>query len=343
MAAASTSASNSTNVRAFSEQAQSRVWEQVRERKGARAVRFLLGIAERYAPRFGARLAVRLWLTIPPARRGVATPDGATPAGARYAAGIATAAGATAGGATAARYAAGTRDVLERGVVAETWGDGPPVYLLHGWAGHRGQFAAFIEPLVGAGFRVVAIDAPGHGESGPGRHGRGLADMLDFIGALHSATVRYGRPHTVIGHSFGASAVAVAALDGLRADRLVLIAPVANVASGLDFFARVSGVGPRIQSRMVPQVERVIGRPAGTFDIALRSAEREELPPALVIHDTQDKEVPFGNGALVAGAWPDGRLVPTEGLGHKRILRDAGLVSTVIGFVSGEQHAVMKN
>ena len=379
MAAASTSASNSTNVRAFAEQAPSRVREQVRQRKGARAVRFLLEIAERYAPRFGARLAVRLWLTIPPARRGAATPDGATPGGATPggatagaagtatpggataggatagAAGIATAGGATAGtagiatpggatadGATAARYAAGTRVVLERGVVAETWGDGPPVYLLHGWAGHRGQFAAFVEPLVSAGFRVVAIDAPGHGESGPGRHGRGLADMLDFIGSLHSATVRYGRAHTVIGHSFGASAVAVAALDGLRADRLVLIAPVANVASGLDFFARVSGVGPRILSRMVPRAERVIGRPAGDFDIALRSAEREELPPALVIHDTKDKEVPFGNGALVAGAWPDGRLVPTEGLGHKRILRDAGLVGTVMSFVSEEQHAVMK-
>lgn len=316
METASESRTNSTNVRAISEQAQARAWEHVRDRKGARTVRFLLKNAERYAPGVGARIAVRLWFTIPPARR----PES---------------------GAAESNAGAGDRVVLASGVVTETWGDGPPVYLLHGWAGHRRQFAALVEPLVRAGFRVIAIDAPGHGESGPGRHGRGRADMLDFIGALGSAAARHGQPHAVIGHSFGASAVAVAALDGLRAERLVLIAPVANVASGLDFFARISGLGSRTRSRMVSRMERVIGRPVADFDIALRSAECEELPPALVIHDTQDKEVPFGNGALVGGAWPGGRLVPTEGLGHKRILRDAGLVSTVTGFVAGKQYAVM--
>ncbi|HLK02067.1 MAG TPA: alpha/beta fold hydrolase [Streptosporangiaceae bacterium] len=303
----------------------------MRDRKGARSVRFLLGLADRYAPGLGARLGVRLWLTIPPAARRSA---GATSAGSTSASGTPTTAATTGAG-------PGAREVLDSGVVTETWGDGPPVYLLHGWAGYRAQFAAFVEPLVRAGFRVIAIDAPGHGESGPGRHGRGRADMVDFIGALRSAATRYGQPHAVIGHSFGASAVAVAALDGLRAERLVLIAPVSNVASGLDFFARISGLGSRTLSRMVPRMERVVGRPVADFDIALRSAEREELPPALVIHDTQDKEVPFGNGALVGGAWPGGRLVPTEGLGHKRILRDAGLVSTVIGFVAGKQYAVM--
>jgi pimeloyl-ACP methyl ester carboxylesterase len=187
---------------------------------------------------------------------------------------------------------------------------------------------------------VIAIDAPGHGESGPGRYGRGRATMLDFIDALRTAVDQYGRPHAVIGHSFGAAAVAVAALDGLAADRLVLIAPVANVMSGLDYFARLSGVGPRIRSRMPRQIERITGRPVTDFDIPARSAEYEELPEALVVHDTRDKEVPFDNGALIAAAWPGGRLLATEGLGHKRILRDAGLVETVMGFLGGKQELV---
>ena len=32
--------------------------------------------------------------------------------------------------------------------VAEVWGEGPAVYLMHGWGGWRGQLGAFVEPLL---------------------------------------------------------------------------------------------------------------------------------------------------------------------------------------------------
>ena len=41
--------------------------------------------------------------------------------------------------------------------VAEVWGDGPVVYLMHGWGGWRGQLGAFVAPLVAAGHRVVCL------------------------------------------------------------------------------------------------------------------------------------------------------------------------------------------
>jgi hypothetical protein len=34
-------------------------------------------------------------------------------------------------------------------------------------------------------------------------------------------------------------------------------------------------------------------------------------------------------------ALPQGRLIATEGLGHNRILRDAGLAAQVAGFMAG--------
>lgn len=52
-----------------------------------------------------------------------------------------------------------------RTVVVETWGEGEPVYLLHGWGGWRGQLGAFVAPIVEAGRRAVALDTPSHGES----------------------------------------------------------------------------------------------------------------------------------------------------------------------------------
>ena len=47
-----------------------------------------------------------------------------------------------------------------------TWGSaGPNILLMHGWGGSRAQMTGFVEPLVSAGYRVVAYDQPAHGES----------------------------------------------------------------------------------------------------------------------------------------------------------------------------------
>jgi hypothetical protein len=37
-----------------------------------------------------------------------------------------------------------------------TWGQGPGVLLMHGWGGARAQMTGFVEPLLVAGYRVVA-------------------------------------------------------------------------------------------------------------------------------------------------------------------------------------------
>ena len=58
--------------------------------------------------------------------------------------------------------------------------------------------------------------------------------------------------------------------------------------------------------------------------------------PLLVFHDRDDAEVPWSDGAAIAGAWPGARLVTTAGLGHRRILRDERVVSQAVAFVKGE-------
>src|SRR5688572_16623442 len=45
------------------------------------------------------------------------------------------------------------------------WGEGRAVILLHGWGGSAAQMTPLVGTLLERGFRVQAIDAPGHGES----------------------------------------------------------------------------------------------------------------------------------------------------------------------------------
>jgi hypothetical protein len=43
----------------------------------------------------------------------------------------------------------------------------------------------------------------------------------------------------------------------------------------------------------------------------------------------------WSGGRDIANAWPDARLLTTSRLGHRRILRDPGVVAEVVGFLAG--------
>jgi pimeloyl-ACP methyl ester carboxylesterase len=59
-----------------------------------------------------------------------------------------------------------SRDGL--GIAYEAVGDGAPIVLIHGFASDRVQNwrgPLWFDSLTGAGFRVIALDCRGHGES----------------------------------------------------------------------------------------------------------------------------------------------------------------------------------
>lgn len=57
--------------------------------------------------------------------------------------------------------------------------------------------------------------------------------------------------------------------------------------------------------------------------------------PVLVIHDTGDREVAIGEGLRHARNWPQGRLLQTSGLGHRRVLDDRLVIEATVDFISG--------
>ncbi|WP_219416752.1 alpha/beta fold hydrolase [Pseudonocardia nigra] len=220
-----------------------------------------------------------------------------------------------------------------RALHGTAWGAGPPVYLVHGWGGRSGQLGAFVAPLVAAGHRVVAMDAPAHGASGPGAHGRRCGSIPEFAAALRAAVAVHGRPHAVVAHSLGAAAAAHALREGVRPARLVLLAPVADPQQALTTFAARVGFGPRIRAGVERATERRLGLPWAAFDVPA-VARFVAVPPTLVVHDRRDREVGFREGRAIADAWPGARLLATDGLGHRRLLRDDAVVADVVGFVA---------
>jgi pimeloyl-ACP methyl ester carboxylesterase len=65
--------------------------------------------------------------------------------------------------------------------------------------------------------------------------------------------------------------------------------------------------------------------------------------PALIIHDQDDRDIPWREGEAVARAWPHARFQRTEGLGHRRILRDPEVIDCVVRFLVQEGHGKCNN
>jgi pimeloyl-ACP methyl ester carboxylesterase len=221
-----------------------------------------------------------------------------------------------------------------RPVYAWDWGHGPTVLLVHGWGGRGAQLAALAPALLAAGFRVAAFDAPAHGAS-PGRR----ATLLDFRDAVRAVAARVGPLAGVVAHSLGAAATALAMKDGLRVPRAVFLGPPAEAVWYLRRFLAVAGIPPTL----APAVERRFEQQGGFrwADLAVPAAARGFDTPLLVVHDRGDREVPWADGAAIAAAWPGAELWSTEGLGHRKILRDPAVIARTVAFLdpAGGDHA----
>lgn len=262
------------------------------------------------APAIGARLAERLWFAPPSGARPGAEPESVG---------------------TDFTFAA-----VDTTIAGRSWGEpgSPRALLMHGWGGMKEQMNAFVDPLVAAGFEVVAIDGPSHGASGAGRQGPKQTTFVEFIEALATLQDQFGPFDTVVAHSGGAMATVGALERGdLAADRLVLIAPFTAVEPFVRVFAAQAGFGERTRSRMQRRLERRIGSSLSEWDLATKAPQFEGAP-LLVVHDKGDSQTPVRASAELVEAWPGAELMVTEGLGHNKILGDPAVVAAATQFAT---------
>lgn len=275
----------------------------VKNSTNVRFMKWAIDVADRVSPSLASELALRAFLTptrVPRPERERALLAGATPF------------------------------VMSAGglpLAAWSWGAGPVVLLVHGWAGRGAQLGPLVPGLVARGHRVVTWDAPAHGDS-PGRTTT-LASMAEV---LRTVAERVGPVEAVVAHSFGGAATTIALARGLEVRRAVYVAPLYTVGGTVDRFMTSLGLSPDARRQ---------------FDAALAHAnlasrdqlEGRELAPAmaaplLVVHDRDDREVPYAEGVATVGTWPGAQLLTTAGLGHRRVLADPEVVSAVVDFVA---------
>lgn len=264
----------------------------------------------RLAPGLAARLAERVWFTVP---------RFPTPPRERDA---------------EARARVDFIDSDHGPLAVYQWGEAsaPPVLLLHGWAGRATQMYAFIEPLLAAGYRAVALDAPAHGRS-PGRQ----TNIFEIVHALEQLDTRFGPFAGAIAHSFGVPSCMLALHEQrLHCARLVGISPPFDLIGMLDKFCDILDIPPAVKARMRTRIGNRLGEHVWQR-IRVDQVAPQLRQPALIIHDERDREVPIEEGRRTAAAWPGAELLVTRGHGHRRILRAPEVTGAAVAFIAGAE------
>jgi pimeloyl-ACP methyl ester carboxylesterase len=204
-------------------------------------------------------------------------------------------------------------------------GEGPAVLLVHGWGGRASQLLPLAEPLLGAGCSLVTFDAPAHGLSS----GR-IASAVHFAAAIEAVATRVS-PRAVVAHSMGAASTALAIARGLPLDVAVFVGPARSPEPFFEHFCEALRLPVGVSTGVRRRLTARLGIAMEDLDVARVAAAARV--PLLVVHDRDDREVAWYDGAAIAAAWPRARLVTSTGLGHRRILRDEAVQREVSAFV----------
>ena len=217
------------------------------------------------------------------------------------------------------------------------WGSGPTVLLVHGWGARGTHLGKMVPPLVAAGYRVVAFDAPGHGHSS----GRS-ATLPQFASAIAAVAAHVGEIHTLVAHSFGVAMALWAQLDwGLRARRQVLFSSLDHCKWVTEEFARLMQLPEAVLAR---GRQLMVERSQGAMDwerLAVGEMLARTTQPTLLVHDAEDPEVPIEHmfHLMTACAERPLELHVTEGLGHHRLLGNREVIDRLVAFIGAPQAA----
>ena len=218
-------------------------------------------------------------------------------------------------------------------VAIYSWGEGEEtVILAHGWASRGTRLGNFAEPLNKKGFRVISFDMPAHGDS----EGKttNLFEGSEIISQIYE---KFSPVRAIIGHSFGGMALSNAIYrHNLNVKRAVIVASPFTMNYIIESFRELINITTKVNDMMIARIQKRFkeNRNLNILELSVDSFAGELKMPFLVIHDKEDKDVPYSQGEGYANSLPNVEFVTTNGLGHRRILKDPEIINKIVEFIS---------
>ncbi|CAL2103245.1 Pimeloyl-ACP methyl ester carboxylesterase [Tenacibaculum sp. 190130A14a] len=221
-----------------------------------------------------------------------------------------------------------TIDTIKKNVQVLSYGySTKKVLLVHGWAGRSTQMYMLADKLLEKGYMVISFDGPAHGKS----TGKTTA-MPEFLDTITKIDKQFGPFEAAIGHSFGGMCLYNAVSEGFAIKKLVTVGSGDKISDILLNFTNNLKLQPLIAKKMKNLFDKKWDR---DIDLHASSVVAKKVDiPTLVVHDSNDGDVLVSNAVSIRQNLQKGSLFVTRGLGHTKILRDQGVTSRIVNFIT---------
>ena len=200
------------------------------------------------------------------------------------------------------------------------------ILLVHGWSGRGTQLVKIADKLVDMGYSIVSFDAPAHGKS------KGKSSiMTEFIASIHEIDKQFGPFDYAIGHSLGGMSILNALKQNLQVKKAVIIGSGDIIKDIVEDFVTKLELKPIIAIKIQNHFEKKYGEPMGNYS-GFEAAKSVQIP-VLVIHDTNDAEVPVKAAHHIHKHLTKGEIFITKELGHRKILGDEQVIKEIEKFI----------
>lgn len=205
-------------------------------------------------------------------------------------------------------------------------GKGKTVLLVHGWESNVSRWEYILEDLKAQDYNIIALDAPAHGRS----------DGKQFNAILYSefinVVVQKFQPEIIIGHSVGgmASIFCMHNHQLPSVKKMILLGAPAHFTGVFSRYKTMMGFNNKISNGLDDIVLERFNKPVDYFSAA--NFTKSIDAKGLIIHDKNDKIIPYEDAQLFANRYKNSELISTSGFGHS--LKDASLTPKIIKFIN---------
>lgn len=204
------------------------------------------------------------------------------------------------------------------------WGTGPVILLVHGWAGRALQLDALIRALLENGYKVVAFDHKGHGESSSS-----FSSYPEIVRSTALVTAHYGTElYGAVAHSIGANSMFKVSENIGRKLKIAVVAPVENFMGVLEAMRMKMGIYEGLFAQVIGKIEADSGLLLSELNqLDYEKINRHEV---LLVHDKFDRINKVSASHEIHRNLQGSSLMQTEMLGHSRILSNKEVVERIV-------------
>jgi len=184
------------------------------------------------------------------------------------------------------------------------------ILLLHGWESNAARWRSLIKSLSDSNYRIIALDAPGHGASS-----NKAFDMLQYIEAINFVVKEF-KVDTMIGHSVGGASICFyfSRFQHPTFDQIILLGSPTELSHMVNGFYNILDFPSRLKRIFEFSFENKFGLKVS--DISTPKMVKDVEIPTLIIHDKKDEVIPVEHAKVYSQLFINSTTFITDGYGH---------------------------